>query len=95
MQRLVPRPVAETSRLWPVTKVPHAMAGFSVFVGLDAPIEKIRGEGDSRISAKNWWIFASNDITKVGHYGMVMWDAVLCRIQWLGLNCCTYPDDIL
>jgi len=64
MQRLVPRPVAETSRLWPVTKLPHSLPGFSVFVGINAPLEKIRGEGDSRISARNWWVFTSNDLTK-------------------------------
>ncbi|XP_037093628.1 all-trans-retinol 13,14-reductase-like [Pollicipes pollicipes] len=65
LQRLLPRPVAETSRLWPLTKMSHATAGFSVFVGLNAPLEEIRGSGDSTISPRNWWVFTNNDITKV------------------------------
>jgi len=64
LQRLLPRPVAETSRLWPVTGIPHGQAGFSVFVGLNAPMEQLRGEGDSEICARNWWVFNTNDITK-------------------------------
>jgi len=65
LQRLLPSPVAQASRLWPLTKLPHGQAGFSVFVGLNAPIEQLRGSGDTEITARNWWVFTHSDITKV------------------------------
>ncbi|KAF0301505.1 putative all-trans-retinol 13,14-reductase [Amphibalanus amphitrite] len=65
MQRLVPRPVAETSRLVAGDQTARTLCPASPCLsGINAPLEKIRGEGDSRISARNWWVFTSNDLTK-------------------------------
>lgn len=67
LKKLLPFQVASQSRLWPLTSLPSAAAGFTAFVGLDARPEQILGTGGCRVAARNWWSFDSNNVVDISN----------------------------